>query len=688
MNSILLSIRPALAALVLFGFATNLAVLVSPLFMMQVLDRVIPSGILNTLFLLGLLALGALVINAIIEYFRDQSLGRIALWIEEAGTDFMLSRPTDDRPTGFRQVETVSGFFAGKGITACLDLPWIMLFVTALFLIHPAFLLVLLLAVSSFLVLSFGKDILTKQSCASQGQSHAAMKQTLKDIDGQAMLGEIMSIQSNLGQRYLNATRQRANAANKCLRSDTAIEATTQGVRSIFQIATLGLGAALVTQNQLTAGGMIGASIILAKTLGSLEAAIGLRTQVSTVREAWIYLSKAPPQQIGSQTSVHDLSGALKANNLTYPRGGGLAPRLGQISFYLEPGTFLAILGESGSGKSSLLNALSGVDPAPIGNCFYDETDVRSIDQSAQPDIIGYVPQSANFASGTIANYIARFDSHIDDEKVIAAAKLAGVHGVISALPSAYQTDLSAEPYAVSAGQKQRIAFARAIYHQPRYLFLDEPNALLDHNSERALGDALVRLKALGVTIVLTAHRMSIVNLADQVAVMERGRIIDYGPRAKILGRMTDGHRRIRLGVADGAIQDLHDYVARQFVRDGDGDFRQRAIRVSQELYRFAVANGPKTLDRSLHFVFSFVDDDTCAITVSEYRSTKLEAKIRKVREATNGSVEITEVLSEDELSLATVMELSESVQHKSDQGESALCARITHHLENKVPLQ
>ncbi|MEM9107288.1 MAG: ATP-binding cassette domain-containing protein, partial [Pseudomonadota bacterium] len=390
-------------------------------------------------------------------------------------------------------------------------------------------------------------------------------------------------------------------------------------------------------------------------------------------------LAATPSTSEKSQIEVHDLSGALKANNLTYPKAAGHMPRIERISFYLEPGTCLAILGESGSGKTTLLNALSGIDPAPIGNCFLDETDVRTIDQTHQTDVIGYVPQNTVLNTGTIAENIARFTSQIDDDLVIAASKLAGVHGAISALPAAYHTDLAKEPYALSAGQQQRIAFARAIYEQPRYLFLDEPNALLDHQSERALGDALVRLKSMGTTIVMTAHRMSIVQLADKVAVMEQGRLIDFGPKAEILGKMTDNHRRIRVGVQDGALQDLCDYVARQFVRGGDEELRQRAIKVATELFNFAKGNGTQTADRSLHFAFKFIDDDTCSITLSEYRSTKLEAKIKKVRDASKDALPTAEILSEDELSLAQVMKLSDSLQHKSDQGETALCARITH---------
>ncbi|MEM6465210.1 MAG: ATP-binding cassette domain-containing protein, partial [Pseudomonadota bacterium] len=256
-----------------------------------------------------------------------------------------------------------------------------------------------------------------------------------------------------------------------------------------------------------------------------------------------------------------------------------------------------------------------------------------------------------------------------------------GIHGMISALPLAYETDLGDTPYVLSAGQKQRVALARAVYDPPRYLFLDEPNALLDHNGERQLGDAIRRLKSTGTTIVLTAHRMGIVNLADQVLVLERGRPIEYGLRADILGRMANGHRRLKVPISGGALQDLSDWVARQFVRDGDDGFSQRATVVATELYNFAKKNGPDSPERLLGFEFRFIDDHTCSITLSEARKTQLEAKIHKVKEHVNMQQVAEGELPEDEASLATVFQIADTVAHSNKEGTSALCARITHNL-------
>ena len=421
---------------------------------------------------------------------------------------------------------------------------------------------------------------------------------------------------------------------------------------------------------------MIGASIILSKTIGIIEGSIGL---VPQARAAWgtgKTLWTDAQADDGFQTAVHDLSGRIAVEALTYPKGAGLAPRLERVAFKLAPGECLAILGESGSGKTTLLNAMCGADPAPIGNVFLDETDIRSLDAGTRATAIGYLPQHAQFVSGTIAENIACFAMDRDDAKVVRAARIAGVYGLISGLPGAYETDVGEDPHALSAGQKQRIAFARAIYQEPKYLFLDEPNALLDHLGERQLGDAIMRLKRAGVTIVMTVHRMAIVNLADRAAVLERGRLVDYGPRAEIVGRLANSHRRLKLAATRSDFQDLIDWVNGQFVRDGDEEFKRRASVIACEMFNFARTNGPLEDDRFLSFEFSFENDTTCSITISEPRKSKLEKKVSNVRadlpDGTDGE------MTNEEASLATVIKLSDRFEHSSRNSESEFMAEIS----------
>lgn len=323
------------------------------------------------------------------------------------------------------------------------------------------------------------------------------------------------------------------------------------------------------------------------------------------------------------------------------------------------------------------MDALCGIAPAPIGNCFLDETDIRTLDSSTRDRLIGYLPQQAPLVSGTISEVISRFAPECDDSKVLAAARLVGVHGLISSLPDAYDTDLATDGHLLSTGQKQRVALARAVYEEPKYLFLDEPNALLDNLGERQLGDAIARLKSHGTTIIMVAHRMGIVNLADRILVMEAGRMIEYGPRAEIMRRMTNSHRRIRVPVNQAATQDLLDWVARQFSRSADGVFCKRAQVIAIELYNFARQNGPDDLDRRLLFEFTFVDDITCTLMMHDALGGQIERKISKVRKMTETSEAGDALMTKDEASIATVIRIADYFEHRTGTDKCAYFAKL-----------
>lgn len=685
-SQIIVALRPLLLPMVLFSLVTNLAVLVSPLFMMQVLDRVVASGNLNTLALLLMLAIAALATNACVEFLRDFALGKSGMWIENQISHILLSHAQRGQTGSLRHLSQLRDFVGGRGLTSAFDIPWIPIFLVALLLIHPLFLALVTGAAVLFALLRFATKLLCEPQDAAEAQARSASVKSLEMLESEGPLADIMSIGQNLANRYLYFMGAAQNHANQALGRRAALDSTGRFLRSALQIAALSTGAGLVAVGQLSAGSMIGASIIIAKTVGIIESAFSTWPQIIGARDAARALSGTANESPRLQTEIGELTGALRAENLTYPRGGGASPRMERISLNLRAGECLAILGESGSGKTTLLHALAGIDPAPIGNVFMDETDVRTLDIQTRDQRIGYLAQQAVFLSGTIAENISRFAQERDDEKILAAAKLAGVHGMISALPDAYDTNLAKTPYLLSAGQKQRIALARAIYEPPAYLFLDEPNALLDHQGERQLGDAIARLKRAGTTIVVVVHRMAIAQLADKVLVMERGHVLDYGARSEILGRMANGHRRIKLPIAAGAHQDLEDWVARQFLRDGDEDFRSRAATIALELYNFATENGPKKPGRMLGFEFNFIDDVTCSITLSEPLKLQLQAKVSKVRKAVEMAA--PEALSSDEQALATVMKLASKFEHRANDKESAFFAKITQNTATPTVMQ
>ncbi len=664
--------------LILFSFVTNLTVLASPLFMMHVLDRVVPSGNINTLLLLMLLAFTALAVASVVEYFRDQALGRISEWLETSLAGELLASP---KPNGsvapLRDISQLRDFLGAGSASTLLDIPWIPLFLFAIFLIHPAFLLFISVASGLTFLASWLANTLATPDERTEKNIRQGGLAALAKMDECGQTGQLMSLNENLGQRYLSSLEQAKPHATKSRTKRNVFDAMSRLLRGITQIGSLSLGAFLVTQGALSAGGMIGASILLGKCNGIIEAAFRLVGQREHLIDAVKRLDQVEVTPSAHQVETADLTGKLVVTDLTVPGLGGQAPRLERMNFEVKPGECIAIMGESGSGKSTLIEAMAGLSPAPIGNCFLDETDVRTLGPETRNTCIGYVPQSGHIFPGTVAENIARFSTAPDDERVLDAAKLAGIHGLISSLPDAYETDLGSYPHALPAGQKQRIAFARALYERPKYLFMDEPNALLDHQAERQMADAIYRLKAAGTTIVMSAHRLGIVNLADRIIVLERGRVVDMGPRAEIMGRVANSHRRLRLPISGGALQDLTDWVARQFVRDGDEDLKLRATTIATELYLFVSKNGPDDRDRFLSLNFKFINDNSCSITITEPRDCEVEGKIDKVKDIVVTSLDSAKTLKGDERSLATVVQLSEHLEHQSDENFTALCAQI-----------
>ena len=659
-------LRRLVMPLLLFSLISNLAVLVSPLFMMQVLDRVIPSGNVATLLLLSVLAVSALLLQALVEAVRDMSLGRVTRWAETTGTQAALQAQPEDQQNTVDNIASASRFLGGPAGIAALNLPWIPMFLVALFLLHPAFAALLV-----GLVTGMGGCKLLSKSLTSADEATARSLQ----VKGQKMLANAESfaqqsgsavIAQNLRSRFVEMQTHKNDLLDRRQTALSAGAGATVFLRSFGQISGLGLGAYLVTIEQMSAGAMIAGSIILGKTYGGVESFLqqypDIRDGVRTIRT----MENTPDTRSSQDMQTGALSGALRADNLIIPRGGGAPPRLDRVSLTLEPGECLAIVGNSGSGKTALLQALSGVAPAPIGSVFLDESEIRGLTVRDLYASVGYLPQQAGLMSGAISDNIACFDQAQDDARIVAAAKAAGVHGLIAALPNSYATDMGTEPYLLSAGQKQRVALARAIYMAPKYLFLDEPNALLDAEGERALGQALATIKEQGTTIVMVLHRSGILGLADKVIKLDKGRAVDFGARADVLGRLGVGGRLIELPLLDSSLEDLQAWVASQFTRATDDGFSQTAQLVASEIFNLFFRQPEVGLDRAVRCSFAFLGDTQCELSMIDMTPSDLEETTRSVRaKLTETDVFLTE-LPLDEAAIATVDRISERFEVRS----------------------
>lgn len=676
----------AVAPLLALSLITNLAVLVSPLFMMQVLDRVIPSGNTATLVLLGALALGALSLQAIVEAARDTALGRMSRWVEGLGTRMAITpgqpepQPLIARAAGFAR------FLGGQAAQAALNAPWIPVFLLVLVLLHPAFLLLLAGMAAVFVVNTLVGSAFTRAGDAAVAAATEQEEQALMLSRRFATSLGLPMIANNLRQRFASLQESRHRHRDTTQRASSVQSAVSALIRNSGQVLALALGALLVTLDQISPGGMIAGSIITSKAYMAIESTVTQWTNIRGGVADFRALAATPVQTGAGQLDIEDLSGELRAEALIVPRGGGAPPRLDRVSFALEAGQCLAIVGSSGSGKSTLLRALAGVSPAPIGSVFLDQSEIRGLGDTTLYRSVGFLPQRADMDAGTIAENISCFEAAPEPQRIIEAAKDAGVHGLISALPDSYDTDLAVSPFLLSAGQCQRVALARAIYSRPRYLFLDEPNALLDADGERALAQTLLRLKQSGTTVVMAVHRSGILGLADKVMRLEQGRVVDFGDRSEVLGRLGLGGRQVDLPLLETSLPDLRDWIASHFTRATDQEFCQKTQIVGVELFQIARANTPDDTLSHATFSFRFIDDTHCELTMIEPNPSEIEAKMIRVQSKLRSTRGMPINLPRDEAGLATVSRMSERFEVRSLEDATHFNVALTGGVARQAP--
>lgn len=664
--------------LLILSAISNLAILVSPIFMMQVLDRVVPTGNLHTLILLLIVAATALLLQAIVDGLSELTLHRAAGWCERICTPAALARPYAQQTEILPALSALQNASLGPPAKAALSLPWLPLFGCILWAIHPWFAalaagLIGVAAVIRILEQTAHTPFSQLLAAAREAEQHA-----MKGVHTIATHPGTAGLSQNIRNRFGQKLHDRSALEDKIAPLQVGTRAAENFLRTLSQMLGLSLGAALVVEGALSAGGMIAASLILTKTVSTFENIASSYAFLKTALAGQRVLKVLPPHPEQPVTEVTKLDGRLRCDGLIFPRGRGAAPRLDRISFQLAPAECLVIIGASGSGKSTLLEALAGVQPCPIGTVWMDETEIKSMPRSSQTRFVGYLPQQAQLYHGSLADNIAGFASDATDADVIAAAQVAGVHGLISALPKSYDTDIGETPFVLSAGQKQRVALARAIFHQPKYLFLDEPNALLDAAGERQLCTVLARLKKQGTTLVMVIHRSGLMGLADRVLALENGHMADFGPRSDVLGRMSGGRRRLELPLQQASLQDLVDWIGAQFSRGTDTDLCKRAELIATELFILSLTGGPQDTPRKAVFQFRFLDAGSCEITLTENRTTEAAQKMQKISRLLRQADADMGSLPKDEAAMAVITQVSDGFDIKNVDGQALFRAAVS----------
>ena len=538
--------RTALGFAFVFSAMVNILMLTSPLYMLQVYDRVLASRSEETLVAVSLLAAFLFAVMGVLDHARGRIMARIGASLQ-AGLDARVHRaalrrlaaaPNDAAAqSATRDLDAVARLWASPALVALFDAPWTPLFLGAIFVFHP---LLGWLAVAGGAVLVAVTLVNQRRTEAPLAAAHLALMAGERDAQVQRRAVETLDA-LGMGDTALARWQDQRRRALRAglLAADIAgrWSTVTRTFRLFLQSAMLGLAAWLVLRQELSGGAMVAASVLMGRALQPVEQAIGHWSSVTAARQARArleeLLSKVPEPL--RRTPLPRPRAFLKVQGLSVIPPGGDEATLRGVSFTLQPGQAMAVIGASGSGKTTLARAMVGAWRPVAGEVRLDGATLEQYDPATLGGYIGYLPQQVDLFDGSVAENIARLDPCAPPDRLITAARAAAAHEMILQLPQGYDSPVSAQGARLSGGQVQRIGLARALYGDPVLLILDEPNASLDREGMDALNSAVRAAKASGSAVMLMAHRPAALQECDLLMVLKNGAVAAFGPRDMIL---------------------------------------------------------------------------------------------------------------------------------------------------------
>jgi len=539
----------------LFSFFMNLLLMVLPLYSLQVFDRVLSTGSMDTLLWLSVIMVVVFLAAGLLQMLRSFALIRVGEWMDSRlspsllATSLSTAAVTGMRSTqSLRDLNTIRGFLTGHGLLTFFDAPWSVISLAVIYCIHfdlgnltlAGCVLLLGLAWINEIAMRKPLDEANRINARSFGQLDIAMRN--------AEVVEAMGMSDAVADFWQKANGKTTQLQSLASYRSCIIQAITRFLRLSLQVAITGWGAYLALHNQITSGSIIAASILAGRALQPFDAAIGVWKSLVEAREAYASLQKSltrmPPRQEG--ITLPEPQGKLDVEKVFYCAPNRNVPILRNVNFSLMAGETLGIIGPSAAGKSTLAKLIVGVWKPQAGAVRLDGGEVAHWKREQFGKFTGYLPQDVELFSGSVKDNIARLISDADDTAIVKAAQLACAHEMIMALPNGYGTDIGPNGMNLSAGQRQRIGLARAFYGDPRLLILDEPDASLDIDGERALTQALLKAKANNITTLVITHRRSLLFFLDKLLVIKNGEIMMFGPMRQVMNALAPGEYRVK----------------------------------------------------------------------------------------------------------------------------------------------
>lgn len=528
----------------IFTACINILMLVPSIYMLEVYDRVLVSRNETTLYVLSFMTLGLFALISVLEYIRSMVVIRIGAKMDTFLNNRVYTAAFEQnlRSTGvnagqaLNDLTTIRQFVTGNGMFAFFDAPWFPIYLLVIFVFNFWMGLFAFVSVALLVGLAWLNEIVSRKPLAEANstaiRSSNMATNNLRNAEVIEAMGMLPNMRKRWYSQHIKFLKLQAEASQKASR----VSSITKFVRIAVQSLILGVGALLVIMGEVTSGMMIAGSILLGRALAPVEQIIAVWRQWSSVVAAYHRLQKLlldnPPRDAGMELPKPE--GALSVEGVTAAPPMVAVAVLKSVSFQINPGDCLGVIGPSGSGKSTLARLLVGVWRAAVGKVRLDGADVFLWNKDELGPHMGYLPQDIELFAGTISENIARF-GEVDSDQVVAAAKTAGVHELILRLPEGYDTPIGDGGLGLSGGEKQRLGLARALYGEPSLIVLDEPNSNLDDIGEIALTQAIIRLRQMRKTVILISHRPSIIRETNKLLVLRDGMVSAFGPTDQVL---------------------------------------------------------------------------------------------------------------------------------------------------------
>ncbi len=531
----------------IFSIILNLLALVPILYMLNIMDRVLSNGSMATLGVLTLLVIALIAIGEFIENVQASLLNRFGITLYRLlGQPILkciltLKQHNEQSRQGLEDVELLQNFITTKAVKALFDVPWIPFYVVILYLFHPVLALLAVIAIFLLFILAVWENYATKapQLLAGKAGREASnfLNATLRNIEIINTLG----MQADISRTWWHKSEVHLDLKNKVANKIARINALTNFIRHLISTLALGSAIYLVVAENLSVGIMIASNMLLSRAMMPINSLITAGKSFIDARGAYVRLTQLLAEQPDESKQINLIEpiGRLVVDQVSY----AYTPdrnNLNKVSFALEPGETLAIIGASSSGKTTLAKLLVGYTKPMHGSIQLDHTEIFSWSKSGLGDQIGYLPQDIQLFSGTVAENIARLASVQDNQAdIISAAKQARIHEMILKLPDGYDTEIGERGGKLSGGQRQRLGIARALFRHPKYLVLDEPNSSMDGQSELELLEVIKELKQQGVTVVLISHKPNLVEVTDKALILHEGQVVKFGVSKDVMSQIS-----------------------------------------------------------------------------------------------------------------------------------------------------